>query len=68
MGNWTFDVEDDFTLPDGHVGPMLDTSNLERIHKDFAMECEGAALRKFSLSFQHDLFPQGSFTTKRCPG
>ena len=38
MGNWTFDTEDDFTLPDGHVGPILDTNNIERTHKDFAMK------------------------------
>jgi len=44
MGNWTFDIEDDFTLPDGRVGPLLDTSNIERAHKDFAMEC-----KKFSF-------------------
>ena len=43
MGNWTFDIEDDFTLPDGHVGPMLDTSDIERIHEDFAMKCEGTS-------------------------
>lgn len=38
MGNWTFDTEDDFTLPDGHVGALLDTANIDRTHKDFAME------------------------------
>ena len=40
LGNWTFDIEDDFTLPDGTVGPMMDTSNIERIHEDFAMKCQ----------------------------
>lgn len=38
MGNWTFDVEDDFTLPDGDW-ITLDTQQLERIHEDFAMKC-----------------------------
>ena len=38
MGNWTFDIKDDFTLPDGHVGSILDTEALERTHRDFAMK------------------------------
>ena len=38
MGNWTFDMDDDFTLPDGHVGAILDTSQIERTHNDFAMK------------------------------
>ena len=28
MGNWTFDMDDDFTLPDGHVGAILGTKYL----------------------------------------
>ena len=40
MGNWTFDIQDDFTLPDGREGALLDTSDIERAHKDYAMECE----------------------------
>ena len=38
MGNWTFDVEDDFTLPDGRVGAILDMTQIERTHNDFAMK------------------------------
>ena len=38
MGNWTFDMDDDFTLPDGHVGAILDQSQIERTHNDFAMK------------------------------
>ena len=40
MGNWTFDIDDDFTLPDGHTGPIMDTNQIERTHRDFAMKCK----------------------------
>ncbi|XP_071512852.1 protein mesh [Panulirus ornatus] len=38
FGNWTFDPQDDFVLPDGMEGPMVEPGNLELIHKEFAMK------------------------------
>ncbi|XP_045610171.1 protein mesh [Procambarus clarkii] len=38
FGNWTFDPDDDFTLPDGSQGPTADINNLELIHKEFGMK------------------------------
>lgn len=38
LGNWTFDQDDDFTLPDGHVTGKMDPSQIERTHKDFGMK------------------------------
>ena len=38
MGNWTFDIKDDFTLPDGHVGPVFDTSQIMSLHSQWAMK------------------------------
>ena len=40
FGNWTFDPEDDFVLPDGSDGPTGDFNNFEKVHKDFAMKCK----------------------------
>jgi hypothetical protein len=39
MGNWTFNKEDDFTLPNGDW-KTLPTDSLERIHNEFAKECK----------------------------
>lgn len=39
FGNWTFNVDDDFTLPSGDEKSFsADTSQLSRIHKEFAEE------------------------------
>ncbi|CAL4067748.1 unnamed protein product, partial [Meganyctiphanes norvegica] len=38
FGNWTFDPEDDFVLPNGEPGPQVDPNNLEVIHNDFALK------------------------------
>ena len=38
MGNWTFETEDDFTLPDGKHIQVLDTNQIERTHDEFAMK------------------------------
>jgi hypothetical protein len=39
LGNWTFNKEDDFTLPNGDY-KTLPTDSLERIHNEFAKECK----------------------------
>ncbi|XP_076069661.1 sushi domain containing 2 mesh isoform X2 [Oratosquilla oratoria] len=38
FGNWTFDPEDDFLLPDGAEGPVADLNNFETVHHEFAMK------------------------------
>ncbi|KAK3909063.1 Protein mesh [Frankliniella fusca] len=39
FGNWSFDMTDDFTLPDGTQAPVTNNlNNFERVHKDFAMK------------------------------
>ncbi|KAE8741013.1 hypothetical protein FOCC_FOCC013459, partial [Frankliniella occidentalis] len=39
FGNWSFDMTDDFTLPDGTLAPVTNNlNNFERVHKDFAMK------------------------------
>lgn len=39
LGSWTWDMGDDFTLPDGRVvGANL--NNFESTHRDFAMHCK----------------------------
>ena len=40
FGNWTFDIQDDFTLPNGQYGSTFTTSNLDAIHKNFALKCK----------------------------
>ena len=40
MGNWTFDIQDDFTLPDGSEKTVYHTSDLKNLHDEFAMECK----------------------------
>jgi hypothetical protein len=35
FGNWSTDLYDDFTLPDGTPGPSLDINNLESLHNSF---------------------------------
>ena len=40
MGNWTFDIQDDFTLPDGSEKTVYQTSDLKNLHDEFAMECK----------------------------
>lgn len=37
MGNWSNDVLDDFTLPDGRQVAFGNLDNFESIHKDFAI-------------------------------
>lgn len=54
MGNWTFDIQDDFTLPSGLEGTLYDTSDIERTHKDFAMKCKTLSL---SLIIHHLKLP-----------
>ncbi|XP_018022342.1 protein mesh isoform X2 [Hyalella azteca] len=38
FGNWTFDPEDDYVLPDGTQGPYYDTNNFKTIHEEFGLE------------------------------
>lgn len=37
MGNWSNDILDDFTLPDGRLVPLGNLDNFEAAHKDFAI-------------------------------
>ncbi|GLH01111.1 Uncharacterized protein GBIM_07324 [Gryllus bimaculatus] len=39
FGNWSFDMTDDFTLPNGYVVNIGNNlNNFERVHRDFALE------------------------------
>jgi len=38
FGNWSTDITDDFTLPDGSPGPSMDVNNLETLHNYFGMK------------------------------
>lgn len=49
MGNWTFDIEDDFYLPDGSKGPVFDTSNIRGIHDNFGMKCKEGEKKKGNI-------------------
>lgn len=41
FGNWSHDITDDFTLPNGMMAGVGTTiNNFESIHRDFAMHCE----------------------------
>jgi len=41
FGNWSNDITDDFTLPNGMMaGVGTNLNNFEGIHRDFAMHCE----------------------------
>lgn len=41
FGNWSFDMIDDFALPDGTVvNPSTNVNNFERVHKDFGIKCK----------------------------
>lgn len=40
MGNWTFDQDDDFTLPDGSTKTVSDSLSLDTIHRDFGNRCK----------------------------
>ena len=40
FGNWTFDPEDDFVLPDGSDGPTGEFNNFQSVHENFAMKCK----------------------------
>ena len=51
MGNWTFDIQDDFTLPDGSEKTVYQTSDLKNLHDEFAMECKFLILYA-DLSYQ----------------
>ncbi|XP_063236326.1 protein mesh isoform X2 [Bacillus rossius redtenbacheri] len=38
FGNWSFDVTDDFTLPNGQIsGVSTNINNFQRLHQDFAL-------------------------------
>ncbi|XP_015599243.1 protein mesh isoform X2 [Cephus cinctus] len=37
MGNWSHDITDDFTNPDGTLASVSNLNNFERVHKDFAI-------------------------------
>lgn len=37
MGNWSYDVLDDFTNPDGQISSITNLNNFEAVHKDFAI-------------------------------
>ena len=45
MGNWTFDIQDDFTLPDGSEKTVYQTSDLKNLHDEFAMECKSVCFK-----------------------
>ncbi|XP_014258634.1 protein mesh isoform X2 [Cimex lectularius] len=38
LGNWSFDMTDDFTTPNGDIVQIGDLQDFERIHKDFAIK------------------------------
>ncbi|KAF2368716.1 NIDO domain, partial [Trinorchestia longiramus] len=38
FGNWTFDPEDDYVLPDGTQMGYFDTNNFKTIHEEFGMK------------------------------
>jgi hypothetical protein len=41
FGNWSHDIIDDFTLPNGLMaGASTTINNFESIHKDFALQCK----------------------------
>jgi von Willebrand factor type D domain. len=41
FGNWSHDITDDFTLPDGLMASAgSNINNFESIHKGFALNCE----------------------------
>ena len=40
MGNWTFDVRDDFTLPNGREGPIFNADTMRDTYDNFARECK----------------------------
>lgn len=45
FGNWSHDIIDDFTLPNGMMGSVgTNINNFESIHKDFALHCEYIAV------------------------
>lgn len=53
FGNWSHDITDDFTNPDGQLASVGNLNNFEDVHKNFAMnwlledketENKGAAL------------------------
>lgn len=37
MGNWSYDITDDFTNPDGIIAGVSNLNNFETVHKDFAI-------------------------------
>jgi hypothetical protein len=58
FGNWSFDVADDFTRPDGTVQPQMNLNNFETVHREFAMrwmlsdrETEGVGAGLFTREF-----------------
>lgn len=42
FGNWSFNVNDDFTNPDGSFAPVNPgvMTNFESVHRDFAINCK----------------------------
>jgi hypothetical protein len=51
FGNWSTDLYDDFTLPDGTPGPSLDINNLESLHNSFGMKCKSFKKIQISILF-----------------
>ena len=39
MGNWTFDIDDDFTLPSGREQAVFQTDDIKGLHNEFGMKC-----------------------------
>ena len=40
MGNWTFDIDDDFTLPSGREQAVFQTDDIKGLHNEFGMKCK----------------------------
>lgn len=45
FGNWSFDIQDDFTRPDGQLAGVNQINNNEAVHKDFGIHCKSALLK-----------------------
>ena len=44
MGNWTFDIDDDFTLPSGREQAVFQTDDIKGLHNEFGMKCKSLIL------------------------
>lgn len=56
MGNWSYDILDDFTNPDGRKSDVADINNFKDIHTNFAIN--------WLLEDQEDRFKGGALFTK----